>query len=231
MEQKVEQNRTASIVLVHGVWIDGSSWAEVIKLLAHQGFKVYAAQLPLNSFEDDVATVHRLLHHVDGPVILVGHSYGGAVISAAGNHRNVEKLVYISAFAPDPKQVFGSILGINPPAASLNLSPDEAGYLWIDAPTMQDAIAHDVHRGLVHLPVAVQKPYAAKLFESSIPDPAWQHKPSFYLVTTDDRILNPKTQHAMANNIKATVREVASSHLPLISQPQAVADIIAEAAG
>ncbi len=226
----METTAKKAIVLVHGVWVDGSSWGEVIKLLAHAGHKVYAAQLPLNSFEDDVATVHRLLHHVDGPVILVGHSYGGAVISAAGNHKNVEKLVYITAFAPDPNQVFGSILGINPPAASLNLAPDPEGYLWIDAPTMQDAIAHDVHRGLVNLAVAVQKPYAAKLFESSISDPAWQHKPSYYLVTSDDRILNPKTQHEMAKKINATVREVASSHMPLISQPQAVADLITEAA-
>ena len=226
----MEETAKKNIVLVHGVWIDGSSWAEVIKLLAHQGHKVYAAQLPLNSFEDDVATVHRLLHHVDGPVILVGHSYGGAVISAAGNHKNVEKLVYITAFAPDPKQVFGSILGINPPAASLNLAPDADGYLWIDAPTMQDAIAHDVHRGLVNLAVAVQNPYHVKLFEASIPDPAWQHKPSYYLVTSDDRILNPLTQRAMAEKIGATVKEVASSHLPLVSQPQAVADIIHEAA-
>ena len=225
----MEQTAKKNIVLVHGVWIDGSSWAEVIKLLAHAGHKVYAAQLPLSSFEDDVATVHRLLHHVDGPVILVGHSYAGAVISAAGNHKNVEKLVYITAFAPDPNQAFGSILGINPPAASLNLSPDSEGYLWIDAPTMQDAIAHDVHRGLVNLAVAVQKPYAAKLFESSIPDPAWQHKPSYYLVTSEDRILNPTTQREMARKINATVREVASSHMPLISQPQAVADIIIEA--
>jgi pimeloyl-ACP methyl ester carboxylesterase len=218
------------IVLVHGVWLDGSSWTEVIKELGHKGYEVHAVQLPLNSFEDDVAATNRVINHVGGPVVLVGHSYGGAVTSAAGTNPHVEKLVYIAAFAPQPGQVFGELMGMNPPTANVQIVPDAEGYLWVDAPAFADAIAHDIHRGLVNLAVAVQNPYAASLFGASVADPAWQHKPSWYLVTTEDRILSPKTQHTMAKSIGAKVHEVATSHHPLIANPQAVVAIIEEAA-
>jgi pimeloyl-ACP methyl ester carboxylesterase len=225
-----EKNAKPKIVLVHGVWSDGSAWAEVIKHLGHGGYQVYAAQIPLTSFEEDVAATKRTIEHAGGPVVLVGHSYGGAVITAAGNSEHVTKLVYIAAFAPEAGQPFGSLLGENPPAAQVEIKPDKDGFVWADAPMFQDAVAHDVHRGLVNLAVAVQKPYAAKEFEATVSDPAWKAKPGWYLVTTEDRILNPKTQHAMAKRINATVREVATSHLPLIANPQAVVDIILEAA-
>jgi len=219
-----------TIVLAHGVWLDGSSWTEVIKELGHKGYGVHAAQLPLTSFEDDVAAVKRVIAHTSGPVVLVGHSYGGAVISAAGNAASVAKLVFITALVPEPGQPFGAILGQNPPAAQIEMKPDAEGFIWVDAAGFHDAIAHDIHRGLVNLAVAVQKPFAAKVFEATIPDPAWQSKPSWYLVTTEDRILNPKTQRAMASHIKAKVHEVATSHLPQVAKPQAVIDIIIEAA-
>jgi pimeloyl-ACP methyl ester carboxylesterase len=218
------------IVLVHGVWCDGSIWREVITLLAHQGYHVTAAQIPLTSFEEDVASLTRTLDHQEGPVVLVGHSYGGAVISAAGNHPRVEKLVYITAFAPQPGEVFGAIMGKNPPAAQVEMQPDSHGLVWATFAQFQDAIAHDVHRGLVHLAVAVQKPFAMNVFEASVDNPAWQTRPSWYLVASEDRILNPKTQRDMAAAIKATVEEAPTSHLPLLSNPEAVAGIIAEAA-
>lgn len=219
------------IVLVHGVWSDGSAWAEVIKELGHQGYQVLAAQIPLTTFEEDVAATKRTLDRAGAPVVLVGHSYGGAVISAAGNHPNVQKLVYVTAFAPAPNQPFGELMAENPPATQSELKPDEHGFIWADAAGFQDAIAHDVHRGLINLAVAVQKPFAANLFDSSIPNPAWQSKPSWYLVTSEDRILNPKTQRAMAERIHATVHEVATSHLVPIANSKAVVDIILEAAG
>jgi len=218
------------IVLVHGAWSDGSTWTEVIKELGHKGYQVHAAQMSLASFDEDVAATMRTINHADGPVVLVGHSYGGGVISAAGNHPHVQKLVYITAFAPEPDQVFGSIMGLHPPAARIEMKPDAEGFVWADAAGFQDAMAHDVHRGLINLAVAVQKPFAGSIFEASVPNPAWQTKQSWYLVTTEDRILNPKTQHAMAKTIKATTREVATSHMPLLAKPSAVVDIILEAA-
>ncbi len=219
-----------SIVLVHGVWSDGSMWREVVTLLAHQGFPVRAAQIPLTSFAEDVAAVNRMLDHQEGPVVLVGHSYGGGVISEAGNHPKVAKLVYIAALAPQPGEPLGAILGRNPPAAQIEMRPDEHGFVWATSGQFQDAIAHDIHRGLVHLAVAVQKPFATEIFDATVAVPAWQSKPSWYLVATEDRILNPKTQREIAAAIHAQVRETQTSHLPLLSKPEAVANIIAEAA-
>jgi len=219
-----------SILLVHGVWCDGSIWREVITLLAHQGYPVRAVQIPLTSFAEDVASVTRALDYLEGPVILVGHSYGGGVISEAGNHPNVEKLVYITAFAPLPGEVLGSIMGKNPPAAQIEMKPDTHGFVWATSTQFQDAIAHDIHRGLVHLAVAVQKPFAGTIFGASVAHPAWRTKPSWYLVTTEDRILNPETQRDMARQVKATLKEIPTSHLPMLANPQAVADIIAVAA-
>ena len=219
-----------SILLVHGVWSDGSAWREVITLLAHAGFHVSAAQIPLTSFEDDVAAVQRALDHETGPVVLVGHSYGGGVISAAGSRPMVEKLVYITALAPHPGEVLGSIMGKNPPAAQIEMKPDAHGFIWATTDQFQDAIAHDVHRGLVHLAVAVQKPFATRIFDASVAEPAWQSKPSWYLITTEDRILSPQTQRDMAVAIQATIHETPTSHFPLLSKPEAVANIITEAA-
>jgi pimeloyl-ACP methyl ester carboxylesterase len=226
----MKETSRPSVLLIHGVWCDGSIWREVITLLAHEGFRVTAVQIPLTTFAEDVAAVHRALDHAEGPVVLVGHSYGGGVISEAGNHAKVAKLVYITAFAPQPGEVFGSIMSKNPPAAQLEMEPDAHGFIWATFEQFQDAIAHDIHRGLVHLAVAVQKPFAAAIFGASVASPAWQAKPSWYLVTTEDRILNPKTQRAMAKQIKATVQEIPTSHLPLLSNPEAVAEMITEAA-
>jgi pimeloyl-ACP methyl ester carboxylesterase len=219
-----------SILLVHGVWSDGSVWREVIALLAHQGFPVKAAQIPLTSFEEDVAAVNRALGQLEGPVVLVGHSYGGGVVSEAGNDPKVAKLVYIAALAPQPGEVLGAILGRNPPAANIEMQPDAHGFIWATADQYRDAMAHDIHRGLVHLAVAVQKPFAAQIFGASVASPAWKAKPSWYLIATEDRILSPKTQHEIAAAINAQTRETATSHMPQLSNPEAVAAIIAEAA-
>ena len=219
-----------NIVLVHGVWCDGSSWRDVITPLAHSGYTVYAAQMPLTSFDGDVAAVERLLDRVVGPVVLVGHSYGGAVISAVGGHEKVKKLVYLTAFAPDADEQLGSMLMLNPPAAKVAIEPDQHGFVWATAPVFADAMAHDIHRGMVNFAVAVQKPYSHKLFLATVQSPAWKNKPSAYLITTEDRILNPKTQHMLAERIGASSREISSSHLVIASHPDEVAEFILEAA-
>ena len=215
-----------SIILVHGVWCDGSAWRDVLRPLAHAGHKVYAAQMPLTSFDGDVAAVERLLDRVVGPVVLVGHSYGGAVISAVGGHEKVKKLIYLAGFAPEANEPLGSLLMINPPAAQVAMEPDQHGFVWATTAVYADAIAHDLHRGLVNLAVAVQKPYSPKLFQATVQAPAWKSRPSAYLITTEDRILSPKTQHMLASRIGATTREIASSHMVIASHPEEAADFI-----
>jgi pimeloyl-ACP methyl ester carboxylesterase len=218
------------IVLVHGVWSDGSIWREVITLLAHQGYRVRAAQIPLTSFAEDVAFATRTIDHAEGPVVLVGHSYGGGVISDAGHHSKVENLVYIAALASLPEEPLGAVLGRRPPAVHVEMQPDQNGFIWATTDQFREALAHDAPRGAVNLAITVQKPFHPGIFGASIAKPAWQSKPSWYLIATEDRILSPETQHELAAAIHAEKREVASSHIPMLSNPEAVARIIAEAA-
>ncbi len=224
------ERKPGTIVLAHGAWMDGSGWREVLVTLAHEGYKVHAAQLPLKSFEGDVAALELLLDHVEGPVLLVGHSYAGAVISAAGSHSKVRALAFVTAFAPEVDEVFGSLMSMHPPASRASVGPDASGYIWIDADYASDALGHDLHRGIINLAVSVQKPVSYRIFEAKLSDPAWKHKPNHYLVTTEDRILNPDTQRALAARIGARVEEVAASHLVLLSQPEAVAGFIRNSA-
>ncbi len=220
------ERKKGTVVLVHGAWSEGGAWREVLIPLAHEGYTVRAAQLPLKSFEGDVAAVNVLLDRVDGPVLLVGHSYAGAVISAAGNHPKVHSLAFVCAFAPEADEVFGSLMSMHPPASTKTIGPDANGYMWIDADYASDALGHDLHRGIVNLAVATQKPVSYKLFESKLSDPAWKHKPGAYLVTSEDRILSPETQRELARRVGARTEEVAASHLVILSQPDAVARFI-----
>lgn len=224
------ESNKATIVFVHGAWCDGSVWTKALMPLAHEGFRIHAAQLPLETFDGDVAALNLLLDHVEGPVLLVGHSYAGAVITAAGNHDKVKALAYVTAFAPDDDEVFGTISGMFPAKAQLNLQPDAKGFLWLNAEFAGDALGHDLHRGVINLTVALQKPTSTALFGVSLKNPAWKHKPSSYLVTTEDRILAPETQHALAKRIHARTEEVASSHLVVLSQPEFVAQFVRNSA-
>lgn len=220
------ERKQGTIVLVHGAWCDASVWTNVLLPLAHEGYTVRAAQLPLESFDNDLAAVERLLEQVEGPVLLVGHSYAGAVISAAGNHPKVKALAYVCAFAPEAGEVFGSLMAMNPAEEQMAVTPDAEGYLWLDAAFAMKALGHDLHRGVIHLAVATQKPTNHKLFEATLDRPAWKRRPSAYLITTDDKILAPATQHTLAERIGARVEEVAASHLVLLSQPEKVASFL-----
>lgn len=224
------ERKPGTIVLVHGAWCDGTVWKDVLIPLAHEGYRVRAAQIPLKSFEADVAAVELLLDHVEGPVLLVGHSYAGTVITAAGNHSKVQSLGYVCAFAPETDEVFGSLLQMHPAQAQMTIGPDAHGFLWIDAEFGANALGHDLHRGFINLAVAVQKPVSHKLFESKLSDPAWKRKPSSYLVTTEDRILAPETQRELAQRMGARVEEVAASHLVVLSQAEAVAQFLRNSA-
>ena len=222
--------KEVTIVLAHGAWLDAGAWREVLIFLAHEGYRVRAAQLPFKSFEGDVAAVELLLDHVAGPVLLVGHSYAGAVISAAGSHPKVRALGFVAAFAPDADEPFNALLAMHPAASKAVIGPDASGYLWIDAEYAADALGHDLHRGILNLLVATQKPVSYRVFEAKLSDPAWRAKPSHYLVATEDRILAPQTQRVLAKRIGARVEEVTASYLLLLSQAAAVAQFLRNSA-
>lgn len=222
-----------NIVLVHGAWADGSSWSSVIPLLQEEGYNVTAVQIPLTSLADDVAATRRVLAMQNGPTILVGHSYGGVVITEAGaNESNVTGLVYISAFAPDEGEFLSELnermpVVLNP----ANLRPDAGGFLWIDPEAFPKSFAQDVDPVQARVMSAVQKPISGSIFGERVNTAAWKSRPSWYLVSEDDRIINPDLERFMAERIGA--REFVSipaSHASLVSHPDEVARLIMDAA-
>ena len=220
-----------TIVFVHGAFCDGSVWTKALMPLAHEGYKIHTAQLPLETFAGDVASLRVLLDHVAAPVLLVAHSYGGAVATAAGTHEKVKALAYVAAYTPEAGEVLGSINGMFPAQEQLTLTPDAHGMLWMDADNASRVLGQDLHRGYINLFCVTQKPTALALFEATVDEPAWKTKPSTYLLTTEDRAIAPETQRALAKGIGATVTEVAASHLVVLSQPEAVADFVRASAG
>jgi pimeloyl-ACP methyl ester carboxylesterase len=234
----VQAQRTASpavpnIVLVHGAWADGSSWSKVISLLQEKGYNVTAVQIPLTSLSDDVATTRRVLAMQNGSTILVGHSYGGAVITEAGaNASNVVGLVYISAFAPDEGEVLGQLNGRMPAApGQANFRPDAYGFIWIDPKAFPESFAQDVDPVQARIMAAVQKPLSVSVFSEKVTQAAWKSKPSWYLVSENDRVINPDLERFMANRIgaKETI-SIPSSHASMVSHPGEVAKLIMDAA-
>lgn len=220
------------IILVHGAWADASNWRKVIPLIHKEGIEVLAAQIPLTSFQDDVAAVKRSISHFEGSIVLVGHSYGGAVITAAGHSPNVTGLVYIAAYAPDKGETIGALRLNNPahPQAPV-LKPDAEGFVWMNLEGIKDALAHDVASAEeLELIYVTQKPIAGKILAEIMPEPAWGTKPSWYLQCEHDRMASPLTQAWMAERARAHVVKLASGHMPLLSHAQAVSEIIIKAA-
>jgi pimeloyl-ACP methyl ester carboxylesterase len=220
----------ATVVLVHGAFADGSSWSRVIPLLEAKGINVMAAQNPLTSLDEDVATTRRLLAKQSGPVILVGHSYAGFVITEAGNAPNVAGLVYISSYGPAEGESHDDVVKRYPPAsgiAAIHLDGD--GFLWVERDKFRETFAHDVDAAQAEIMAAVQKPVAKKCFGAPVGVPAWKAKPSWFLVSTDDRLINPELQRFMAKRMGATVNSVASSHASLVSHPVETAELITQA--
>ena len=223
----------ANVLLVHGAWVDGSSWNQVIAILQRRGHTVLAVQLPLTSLADDVAwTRHVMAERLEGPTVLAGHSYGGAVISgAATGVDNAIGLVFASAFAPDFGETLGGLNDMFPlPPGLAHTQPDSLGFLWFDPAAIPANFAQDIPVADARVLAATQKPIAATCFIDQAGLPAWRTLPSWFLVSTQDRMINPDLERFMAARAGATTIEVRSSHASPASHPKEVAGLIMAAA-
>ena len=221
----------ASVVLVHGGFVDGSGWEGVYSILKKDGHSVGVVQNPTISLADDVATTRRVIAEQKGPVILVGHSYGGAVITEAGNDPKVIGLVYITAFAPDKGESVASLIKDPPPGAPVPpILPPKDGFLLLDKEKFPASFAGDVEKERAAFMAASQVPWGVEALSGAISEPAWRSKPSWYLLVTDDRMIPIAAQRLMAKRAGSTTAEVGGSHAIYVSQPKPVAEIIVKAA-
>ena len=221
-----------TIVLVHGFWGGAAHWGKVITELAKQGYDtVRAVEMPLTSLADDAERTRKMVKQQLGPVLLVGHSYGGAVISEAGDLPNVAGLVYIAAFAPDAGESPGAITQAHPPAAAANLAPDSDGYLWVNYDKFHESFCQDLTADEARIMAVTQKAPVASTFGDNVSAPAWKTKPCWYQVSDQDRMIHPDNQRSMAArmNPKKTI-SLPASHASLASRPVEVAALIIEAA-
>jgi pimeloyl-ACP methyl ester carboxylesterase len=220
-----------SIVLVHGGFVDGSGWEGVYNILKKDGYSVGVVQNATKSHADDVATTKQVIAAQNDSVILVGHSYGGAVITEAGNDPKVIGLVYITAFAPDKGESVQSLIKDPPPGAPVPpILPPVNGYLFLDKEKFPASFAGDVEKGKAAFMADSQVPWGVEALSGAISDPAWKHKPSWYLLVTDDKMIPIAAQRLMAKRAGSTVVEVGGSHAIYVSNPKAVAEIIEKAA-
>ncbi|MGW0834844.1 alpha/beta fold hydrolase [Streptomyces prunicolor] len=220
-----------NVVLVHGGFVDGSGWRGVYDALRADGYHVSVVQNPTLSLEDDVATTKRVLDAQDGPTVLVGHSYGGAVISEAGTHENVSTLVYIAAFAPDKGESVNTLIADPPPGAPVPpILPPVDGFLFLDREKFAASFAGDLPAEDAQFLADSQVPWGVAALAGAVTQPAWQTRPSYYLVATDDRMIPPPAQRLMAERAGATVTETGGSHAVYVSKPAEVAAFIKQAA-
>lgn len=220
-----------TIVLVHGAFADASAWARVIPLLERDGYPVVAVQNPLTSFETDVATTRRIIDAQPGPVVAVGHSYGGAVITqAAAGSDKVRALVYVAAFAPDAGETVGGLWGEHPAPMAQALVTDAGGFVSLDRAKLRDVFARDVPEPETRIMAATQKPIHGSAFQATLTAAAWRQHPSWFLVATEDRSISPALLRLYARRASGTTVELASSHVPFLSHPAEVARVIVQAA-
>lgn len=220
-----------SVVLVHGGFVDGSGWEEVYRILKKDGYEVAIVQNPTISLADDVAVTKRVIAAQSGSVILVGHSYGGVVISEAGTDPKVAKLVYIAAFAPDKGESVNALIKNPPPGAPVPpILPPQDGFLGLDKAKFAESFAADLPPEKAQFMADSQVPWGVAALDGAVTEPAWKSKPSWYLVATDDRMIPPEAQRAMSKRAGSTVVEVPGSHSIYVSNPKAVADLIKAAA-
>ena len=220
-----------TIVLVHGAFADGTGWQHIIPILEKDGYTVIAVQNPLSSLAEDVATTKRVIDAQTGPVVVVGHSYGGAVITgAAADEPNVKALVYLAAFGPDSGEPVGVFTDKYPAALGTALVPDSAGFLYIDRAKFHSVFCADVPDGEARIMAATQKPLASAIFGQSVPTAAWKTIPSWYLVSQEDHAINPDLERFYAKRMGAHTSEIKASHVAFISHPKEIALLIENAA-
>src|SRR5438552_11345369 len=225
-------NGQPNIVLVHGAWADGSCWSGVIERLQEEGFQVRAPQFPLTSLADDVARLRQVLDFQDGPTIVVGHSYGGQIMTALGEGApNVVGLVYIAAFGLDEGESLGQLLSQGPVTPSLeHLFTDARGFAWLSEEDFIEHFAADVDSTRAHVMYAVQQPLASSAFTDVMGVPAWKSLPTWYLVAQNDEAIPPDAERQFATRMGATTVEIPSSHVAMVSHPDEVAELIEKAA-
>lgn len=223
-----------SIVLVHGFWGGAAHWAKVILALNRNGYgpqDIHAVENPLTSLADDAERTRKMVAQIDGPVVLVGHSYGGKVISQAGDLPNVKALVYIAAFAPDAGESAGALSQAMPPAAFANIAPDSDGFLWINPDQFRESFCQDLSEEEALVMAVTQKAPLGSTFGDTVTAPAWRAKPCYYQISLEDRMIAPDNERMMAQRMNPVKTiELAASHASLASHPDAVAALILEAA-
>jgi pimeloyl-ACP methyl ester carboxylesterase len=221
-----------TVVLVHGFWGGAAHWGKVIVELDRRGFSsLRAVENPLTSLADDAHRTQQMIKQCEGPVLLVGHSYGGAVITEAGNLPNVIGLVFVAAFAPDAGETLGAITGQTPPAAAANIAPDSDGYVWLAPDRFHESFCQDLPADEALVMAVTQKAPVGSIFGDAVTDPAWKMKPSWYQVSSQDRMIHPDSERSMAQRMNPQrIIELPSSHASLASQPSAISDLIEEAA-
>jgi len=220
----------STIVLVHGAWADGSCWRNIILPLQQRGLHVICAPIPMTSLTNDVAALGWALERTNGPVILVGHAYSGAVIAAV-KEEQVKSLVYIAALAPDEGETVAKVFYRDPkPPESPKLAPDAHGFIWIPDGGFQQAVAHKASTEQANIAQAVQRPINVQCIQEPAPTPLWKTKPSWFLIAEEDRMINPATQHFMAGRMHAKIHAHQVDHSPMYSAPHLVVDVILEAA-
>ena len=220
-----------NVVLVHGAWADGSSWSKLIPILQAKGLHAVAVQNPLSSIADDVASTKRLIDAQDGPVLLVGHSYGGAVITEAGSNPKVAGLVYVAAFAPDEGETLGGLAQGFPPSPLFGeIQPIEDGYIMLTPKGVKEDFAQDLSPEEQSLVLATQGATQSAILATPITAAAWRSKPSWFVIASNDRAIAPEQEISTAKRMGAKTLTLASSHLPMLSHPEQVADFVIEAA-
>lgn len=227
MTDRARSPGTVTVVIVHGAWVDGTGWREVIACLQAKGLKVVAVQTPLSSLADDVDAVTRAILHQSGPVVLVGQGYGGTVITQAGGHSKVASLVYVAAFAPDMGESTTDAQANYPPLACVaRCEVDAGGFLYLAPDAVPEFLAQDLPAVDGRILAAAQKPIRASALVDRVTSVAWRAKPSWYIVTDEDRMLSPDLQRQIAHKIDATVVTLHASHVPFLSKPMEIADLI-----